>query len=91
MAYDLALIKSLKHFDFLSMLHRTSAGFRETELKLFTVMPIFCSFTPKAVTTVIPVAKLPNAFLKAKDWESGDALTCFFSDDINFDNRLVVF
>ena len=47
------------------MLHRTRAGDRETELKLFAVMPTLWPPLPRAVTTVIPVAKLPSALRRA--------------------------
>jgi hypothetical protein len=40
-------------------------GFSDTELKLFTVIPIGFWSESSAVTIVTPVAKLPNAFRSA--------------------------
>ena len=47
------------------MLHRTRGGSRETEEKLLTVIPIGLFSLSIAVTTVIPVGNIPNAFLKS--------------------------
>jgi hypothetical protein len=56
------LIKSSKQFESLLMLQRIRGGVNETELKLFTVIPIGFWSESSAVTIVTPVAKLPNAF-----------------------------
>ena len=62
------------------MLHRTKAGDRETELKLFAVMPTLWPSLPRAVTTVIPVAKLPSALRRAIGSISDEALSlCFLA------------
>ena len=45
----------------LSMLHSTSGGSRDTELKLLAVTPTLRPLASAAVTTVTPVAKLPRA------------------------------
>ncbi|EPL13160.1 hypothetical protein CF150_05990 [Pseudomonas sp. CF150] len=48
------------------MLHSTSGGSRDTELKLLAVTPTLRPETVAAVTTVTPVAKLPKARRKAR-------------------------
>jgi hypothetical protein len=58
-------MKSSKQFESLLMLQRIRGGFSDTELKLFTVIPIGFWSESSAVTIVTPVAKLPNAFRSA--------------------------
>ena len=47
------------------MLHSTSGGFSDTELKLLTVMPSGVPSGARVVMMVTPVAKLPSALRKS--------------------------